>query len=80
MRPRIGAAGPPAPRIDEPRAWRVEALFAGARPLSIARGLEPAFLLFEREILERVLVRALQLGVPYQTLAAQIMRDHVDRY
>ena len=46
----------------------------------MSRGLEPAFLLFEREILERIEARAAELGVRYESLVRQIVRDNLDRY
>ena len=69
-----------APVIDDRRFPPAERIFSGPRPATMIRGLEPAFLLFEREILERIEARADQLGVRYESLVRQIVRDNLDRY
>jgi hypothetical protein len=58
----------------------VELIFAGPRPASMRRGLEPAFLLFDRELLERLHVAAAALGVRYDALARRIAREHIEEY
>jgi len=70
----------PVPVIDDTRYPPAEHIFTGPRPVSMIRGLEPAFLLFEREILERIEARAAELGVRYESLVRQIVRDNLDRY
>jgi hypothetical protein len=56
-------------------------MFAGPRPASFASGLEPAFLLIERDVMERLCTRAAALGmVGYDSLVKRILRDHVDEY
>jgi hypothetical protein len=70
----------PVPVIDDRRFPPAEQIFSGSRPATMIRGLEPAFLLFEREILERIETRAEQLGVRYESLVRQIVRDNLDRY
>ncbi len=69
-----------APHVDDTPPLRAQDMFAGPRPASMSRGIDPAFLLFERELLERIQVRAAELGVRYQSLVQQIVRDHVDEY
>jgi hypothetical protein len=62
-------------------AWHsVEQLFAGPRPVSMRRGLEPAFLLFDRELLDRLQVAADDLGVHRNILVQRIAREHLDEY
>ena len=70
----------PVPVIDDSHYPPAEQIFSGPRPASMIRGLEPAFLLFEREILERIEARAAELGVRYESLVRQIVRDNLDRY
>jgi hypothetical protein len=56
-------------------------MFAGPRPASFASGLEPAFLLIERDVMERLRVKAAALGmVGYDSLVKRILREHIDEY
>jgi hypothetical protein len=63
-----------------PAGRSVEELFTGPRPASVRRGLEPAFLLFDRELLDRLQVAADDLGVHRNTLVQRIAREHLDDY
>ncbi len=74
--------GQRAPAVAEPpRVRSVEELFAGPRPASFSRGLEPAFLLIDREVMEQLRERAAALGLGgYDTLVKRILREHVDEY
>lgn len=74
--------GQRAPCVAEPaRVRSVEELFAGPRPASFSRGLEPAFLLIDREVMEQLRERAAALGLGgYDTLVKRILREHVDEY
>jgi hypothetical protein len=75
-------ATPPPKTVPEPsRPRSVEEMFAGPRPASFASGLEPAFLLIEREVMERLRVKAAALGmVGYDSLVKRILREHIDEY
>ncbi|MGD9762899.1 MAG: hypothetical protein AB7V27_04205 [Candidatus Binatia bacterium] len=64
----------PGPWLDHSR------IFAGSRPASVRRGLEPAFLLFESEVMESLHRRAAQRGLAYDALVRMIVRDHVEEY
>lgn len=67
---------PPAPPVPT-----LEELFGGPRPASFSRGLEPAFLLIEKDVMERLRTRAAALGLGgYGALAKRILRDHVHEY
>jgi hypothetical protein len=81
---RITAPDVVAPRglsaTPVPHRRPVEELFAGPRPASMRRGLEPAFLLFDRELLDRLHGAAAALGVRYDALAQRIARDHIEEY
>lgn len=67
---------PPAPRVPT-----LEELFGGPRPASFSRGLEPAFLLIEKDVMELLRTRAAALGLGgYDSLAKRILRDHVHEY
>ena len=68
---------PPEP----PRVPSVYELFAGPRPASFSRGLEPAFLLIDREVMEQLRTRAAALGLGgYDSLVKRILREHVHEY
>jgi hypothetical protein len=71
-----------APKVVEaPRPRSVEELFAGPRPASFSRGLEPAFLLIDREVMEQLCKRAAALGLGgYDMLVKRILREHVHEY
>ncbi len=70
---------PPPPAPSGP--WLDHArIFAGPRPASVRRGLEPAFLLFETEVMEALHRRAARRGLGYDTLVRMIVRDHVGEY
>jgi hypothetical protein len=58
----------------------VEELFAGPRPASMRRGLEPAFLLFDRDLLNELHAAADELGIRYDALVQRIAREHIDEY
>lgn len=67
---------PPAPPVPT-----LEELFGGPRPASFSRGLEPAFLLIEKDVMERLRTRAAALGLGgYGALAKRILREHVHEY
>jgi hypothetical protein len=67
---------PPAPRVPT-----LEELFGGPRPASFSRGLEPAFLLIEKDVMELLRTRAAALGLGgYDSLAKRILREHVHEY
>ena len=68
------------PATPEPTGRSVEGLFTGPRPPSVRRGLEPAFLLFDRELLDRLQVAADDVGVHRNTLVQRIAREHLDDY
>jgi hypothetical protein len=73
-RPATVDAVPPPPRP-------VEELFAGARPSSFSRGLEPAFLLIDRAVMEQLRARAAALGIGgYDGLVKRILREHIAEY
>ena len=73
------AQSPPEPQRSGP--WLDHArIFAGPRPASARRGLEPAFLLFETEVMEALHARAARRGLGYDTLVRMIVRDHVGEY
>ena len=70
-----------APVPEEPRVRSVEEMFSGPRPASFARGLEPAFLLIDREVMQQLRVRAAALGLGgYDSLVKRILREHVHEY
>ena len=77
---RDGATATVRPAAPEPARHSVDALFSGPRPASMRRGLEPAFLLFDRDLLDRLQFAADQLGVHRNTLLQRIARDHLDEY
>ena len=67
---------PPPPRVPT-----LEELFGGSRPASFSRGLEPAFLLIEKDVMELLRTRAAALGLGgYDSLAKRILREHVHEY
>lgn len=75
----------PAPRVAEPPAAPprrpVEELFAGPRPGSFSRGLEPAFLLIDRVVMEQLCKKAAALGMGgYDSLVKRILREHIEEY
>jgi len=71
------AAEPPAAPPRRP----VEDLFAGPRPASFSRGLEPAFLLIDRGVMEQLRVKAAALGMGgYDSLVKRILREHIQEY
>lgn len=73
------AQRPPLP--PPPRVPSVYELFAGPRPASFSRGLEPAFLLIERDVMDLLRTRAAELGLSgYDALAKRILREHVHEY
>lgn len=80
------AAVAPAPAAPGPFAIprhvpTLEELFGGARPVSFSRGLEPAFLLIDREVMEQLRTRAMALGLGgYDSLVKRILREHVHEY
>jgi hypothetical protein len=55
-------------------------IFAGPRPVSARRGLEPAFLLIETEVMEALQARAAQRGLSYAALVRLIVREPVQEY
>jgi hypothetical protein len=57
-----------------------EQLFAGQRPASWRRGVEPAFFLLEREVLAQLHAAAEALSVAREVLVARIAHDHLDEY
>ena len=63
-----------------PQRRPIEEIFAGPRPASMRRGLEPAFLLFDRELVDRLRTTAASLGLRYDALAQRIAREHIDEY
>ena len=64
---------PPVPTLEE--------LFGGPRPASFSRGLEPAFLLIEKDVMALLRERAAALGLGgYDSLAKRILREHVHEY
>ena len=59
----------------------LEELFGGPRPRSFSRGLEPAFLLIDKDVMEILRERAAALGLGgYDSLAKRILREHVHEY
>jgi len=83
----VGDASPSAPHhvaaigaAESPARPTIEQLFAGPRPASMRRGLEPAFLLFDRPLLDQLHATADQLGIRTDALVQRIARDHVDEY
>lgn len=62
-------------------AWNAPStIFSGPRPTSFTSGLEPAFLLFETEVMESLRERAARRKMQYDTLVRMIVRDHVAKY
>lgn len=76
-RPRQDTA---VPVIQDLPRLRADQIFSGQRPATVSMGVEPAFLLFERDVLERLERRADALGVRYESLVRQILRDHIQSY
>lgn len=76
------AAAPPGEDLAGRRwAWNAPSnLFSGPRPLSFTSGLEPAFLLFETEVMAALRERAAKRKMQYDTLVRMIVRDHVGEY
>ena len=85
------AAAPPArervpqPTVDDLQGRRgrwddPESLFSGPRPEVCLAGLEPAFLLFDSQVMAAVRTRAAERGMAYDTLVRMIVREHVDDY
>lgn len=67
---------PPAPPVPT-----LEQLFGGPRPASFSRGLEPAFLLIDKDVMLILRERAAALGLGgYDSLAKRILREHVHEY
>jgi hypothetical protein len=59
----------------------LEELFGGPRPASFSRGLEPAFLLIDKEVMEHLRTRASALGMGgYDSLVKRILREHAHEY
>lgn len=76
---------PPVPAVDDlaGRRWRwddPESLFSGPRPDAYLGGLEPAFVLFDSQVMDAVRTRAAERGMAYDTLVRMIVREHVDDY
>lgn len=80
IRTREGVTSRDLPAAPGPAGRSVEEIFGGPRPASVRRGLEPAFLLFDRELLDRLQVAADDLGVHRNTLVQRIAREHLDDY
>lgn len=86
--PRVGfprppvAAEPPGEDLAGRRwAWNAPTtIFSGPRPVAFTSGLEPAFLLFETEVMEALRERAAKRKMQYDTLVRMIVRDHVGEY
>jgi hypothetical protein len=75
------APAPPRGPFPEPQIRSVEEMFAGPRPASFSRGLEPAFLLLERPLMDYLRDRAAALGLDgYDMLAKRILREHAHKY
>jgi len=55
-------------------------LFAGDPPDSWRRGLEPAFLLLEAELMEQLRAKAAASGTTYDYLLKTIVREHIHKY
>ncbi len=79
---------PESPRAPNPlpepegvvRWYDHSRIFAGPRPVSARRGLEPAFLLIETEVMEALQARAAERGLSYDALVRLIVREHVQDY
>jgi len=70
-------ADPPAAPPRRP----AEELFAGQRPESFSRGLEPAFLLIDRVVMDQLCKKATALGMGgYDSLVKRILREHIEEY
>lgn len=79
--PRPRRAPNPLPEPEGVVRWYDHSrIFAGPRPASVRRGLEPAFLLIETEVLEALQIRAARRGISYDALVRLIVRDHVQDY
>src|SRR4029434_6709956 len=72
----------PRPPFGPPRRVpTLEELFGGPRPASFSRGLEPAFLLIDKDVMDHLRARALELGLGgYDSLAKRILREHAHEY
>jgi len=54
---------------------------ADSRPASLSRGLQPAFLLIERAVMEQLRRKATALGMDScDSLVMRILREHVREY
>jgi hypothetical protein len=70
-----------APFGAPPHIPTLEELFGGPRPVSFSRGLEPAFLLIDKDVMDHLRARALELGLGgYDSLAKRILREHAHEY
>jgi hypothetical protein len=79
------AARPQAQRNGARRAPVVNGvphlpMFSAERPQSMWSGLEPAFLLLESDLMERLRRKAAAAGTTYDFLLKAILRDHIDEY
>lgn len=69
-----------AAAVVAPTGWAIESVFGAGRPTSPRRGLEPAFVLFESQVMDALRRRAAGRGLAYDALVRIIVRDHVDKY
>lgn len=75
------ASAPPKPVYVERHVPTLEELFGGPRPATFSRGLEPAFLLIDKEVMEQLRTRAMALGLSgYDSLVKRILWEHVHEY
>jgi hypothetical protein len=66
---------------DRPAAARpAHLLFAGDPPASWRRGLEPAFLLLDSDLMELLTAKAAAIGTTYDFLLRTILREHIQEY
>jgi hypothetical protein len=83
MVPKLRAQRRPAAQVDSPAPGTpasAPSLFAGDPPASWRRGLEPAFLLLETELMEQLCARAAAIGTTYDFLLKTIVREHIHKY
>jgi hypothetical protein len=79
--PTVETATPPRPVYVERHVPTLEELFGGPRPATFSRGLEPAFLLIDKEVMEQLRTRAMALGLSgYDSLVKRILWEHVHEY
>ena len=75
------ASAPPRPPYVERHVPTLEELFGGPKPATFSRGLEPAFLLIDKEVMEQLRTRAMALGLGgYDSLVKRILWEHVHEY